>query len=375
MTDPVLSPLASIPPDIASVDDYQPYARARLSQEAWAYFSGGVADEHTLNDNLTAYAKIKLRPRALVDMQGVHTRVSLFGDTYDHPIFLAPIAYQKLAHPDGEMASVLGAGALGAGMVVSTQSSTCLDEVAQARHAPLWFQLYIQPDREFTARLVHRAEAAGYRALVVTIDAPVNGVRNREQRAGFTLPSTISAVNLAGMRLPTTKPPAAGAGPLFGSGLLDAAPVWQDLEWLIALTKLPVLVKGVLNAEDALQAMGIGAAGIIVSNHGGRTLDTLPSSIDVLPEITQTIKGNIPVLVDGGIRRGTDIFKALALGASAVLVGRPYIYALAAAGAPGVAHVLRILRGELEIAMALTGCHTLPTIGSNQLWAPSYFTK
>ncbi|MBP6020004.1 MAG: alpha-hydroxy-acid oxidizing protein [Burkholderiaceae bacterium] len=364
-----LPPLDRIPSDIASVTDYEAYAHQRLSPQAWAYFSGGSADEHTLRDNLKAYNHLRLRSRVLADLSGAHTQLELLGHTLPHPYLLAPIAYQKLAHADGELASVLGAGAVGAGMVVSTLASVSLETLAQASHAPLWFQLYIQPDRDFTVQLMRRAEASGYSALVVTVDAPVNGVRNREQREGFSLPSTISAVNLAGMQQPAEKRPAAGAGPLFGSGLLQSAPSWKDLEWLISLSRMPVLVKGLMTPEDALRARDAGAAGIIVSNHGGRTLDSLPATIDALPAIAQALNGQLPILLDGGIRRGTDAFKALALGAKAILIGRPYLYGLAAAGAPGVAHVLQILRSELEVCMALTGCPTLADITPEALLA------
>lgn len=369
-----LPPLDRIPSDIASVTDYEAYARERLSPHAWAYFRGGSADEHTLCDNIKAYSRLHLRSRVLADLSGAHTRLTLLSQTLPHPYLLAPVAHQKLAHADGELATVLGAGAVGATMVVSTQASISLETLAQARHAPLWFQLYIQPDRDFTVQLMRRAEACGYGALVITVDAPVNGVRNREQRSGFSLPASISAVNLAGMQQPAAAPPEAGAGPLFGSGLLQSAPSWKDLEWLISLSRLPVLVKGLMTPEDALMARDAGAAGIIVSNHGGRTLDTLPATIDALPAIAKVLNGQLPILLDGGIRRGTDAFKALALGASAILIGRPYLYGLAAAGAPGVAHILQILRSELEACMALTGCPSLADITPETLLpAPSSY--
>jgi 4-hydroxymandelate oxidase len=261
------------------------------------------------------------------------------------------------------LATVLAASAMQAGMVVSTQASASLEDIARQARVPLWFQLYILPDRDFTAALVRRAEAAGYRALVVTVDAPVNGVRNREQRAGFVLPPEAEAVNLRGLAPPPAMGGAAGAPVLLGTPLLASAPSWKDIAWLRSLTRLPVLVKGVMTADDAGRAVSEGVDGIIVSNHGGRVLDTLPATIDVLPEIAAAVEGRVPVLMDGGIRRGTDVLKALALGASAVLIGRPYVYGLAAAGAVGVSHVLHILRAELEVAMTLTGCRDLRAIG------------
>ncbi|GAB3369494.1 alpha-hydroxy acid oxidase [Azotobacter armeniacus] len=358
-----LPKLQQIPASIAAVADYEPFARERMSELAWAYMAGGAADELTLRDNCTAFQRLRLRSRALQDLTDGHTRLELFGQRFEQPILLAPVAYQKLAHPEGELATVLAASAVRAGMVVSTQASAALEDIARQAQAPLWFQLYVQPDREFTRELVQRAEAAGYQALVVTVDAPVNGLRNREQRAGFVLPEGVEAVNLHGMR---TLPPAIsriGDSVLFGGPLLAAAPTWRDLAWLRSLTHLPVLVKGVMHPEDARRAVAEGIDGIIVSNHGGRTLDTQPATIEVLEEIARAVEGQLPLLLDGGIRRGTDVFKALALGASAVLVGRPYVFGLAAAGAPGVCHVVQLLRAELEVAMALTGCRTLADIG------------
>ncbi|MDL5596719.1 alpha-hydroxy acid oxidase [Bacillus subtilis] len=363
-----LPPLPRIPAEIAAVGDYEAFARERMSPAAWAYLSGGAADEQTLADNLAAFRRVRLLNRVLEDLGSGDTRVQLGDLTLDYPILLAPVAFQRLAHPDGELASTLGASAMGAAMVVSTQASVSLEAIAQAAQAPLWFQLYIQPDRDFTRELVRRAEAAGYRGLMVTVDAPVNGLRNREQRAGFQLPEGIEAVNLRGMR---TLPPSVaqpGASPLFGSTLLQHAPTWRDLEWLQSLTHLPVWVKGVMNPLDAVRAVEQGVAGIVVSNHGGRTLDGLPATLDVLPAIAEAVGGRVPLILDGGVRRGSDVFKALALGARAVMVGRPYVQALATAGASGVAHVLHLLRTELEVTMALTGCTHLAAIDPSRLW-------
>jgi 4-hydroxymandelate oxidase len=226
----------------------------------------------------------------------------------------------------------------------------------------------VQPDRAVTKALVRRAEAAGYTALVVTVDAPVSGMRNREQRAGFALPPGIAAANLRNIPRADVAQRRESGQLLLGGPLLQAAPTWRDIAWLKSLTPLPLLLKGVMTPEDALLALNAGADGIVVSNHGGRTLDTLPPTLAVLPGIADAVRGRVPVLLDGGIRRGSDIVKALALGASAVLIGRPYLYGLAAAGAVGVAHVIRILLAELEVAMALTGCRTLDEIDRALLW-------
>jgi len=365
MVDEALPPLAQIPANIASVNDYIPYARERMSAAAWAYVSGGAADELTMADNEAAFQRLRIQPRVLACLAGASTELELFGSRLPYPILLAPVAYQRLAHHDGELASVLGASALRATMVVSTQASVTLEDLSASAQSPLWFQLYIQPDRDFTIALIRRAEQAGYQALVLTADAPVNGVRNREQRAGFSLPEHIQAANLRGMRPPPAQHAAAGGSGLFGGPLPALAPTWEDLRWLVQQTRLPVVVKGINTAHDAQQALDNGAAGLVVSNHGGRTLDTLPAAIDALPSVVQAVAGRVPVLLDGGIRRGTDVFKALALGATATLIGRPYIYGLAAAGAPGVAHVLHMLRTELEVTMALAGRPRLQDIDAS----------
>jgi len=357
-----LPKLQQIPATVASLADYELLARERVTEHAWAYVSGGSADEVTLRENCAAFQRLSLRPRVLQDLNGGNTRLDLFGTAFEFPILLAPVAFQRLVHPDGELATALAASAQKAGMIVSTQASLLLEDIARQAQAPLWFQLYIQPDRGFTRELVQRAQSAGYQALVVTVDAPVNGLRNREQRVGFALPADIEAVNLRGMR--SSAPGGqAGGNVLLGGPLLAAAPTWQDIDWLRSLTSLPVLLKGIMTVEDAGRAVDAGAAGIVVSNHGGRTLDTLPASISVLPAIADAVGGRLPLLLDGGIRRGSDVFKALALGAQAVLIGRPYVYGLAAAGALGVSHVIHILRAELELTMALTGCRELSDIG------------
>ncbi len=359
--------LDHIPRDIAALADYEPYARQRLDDNAWAYIAGGVADELTLNDNRAAFDRHRLNGRVLRDLRGGHTRVQLFGQDYAHPILLAPIAHQKLVHPDGELATALAAEVVEAAMVVSTLASTPLEAIAGVGRAPLWFQLYVQPDRGFTRHLVERAEAAGYRALVVTVDAPVWGLRNREQRAGFTLPAGISPANL--YRMPATPMPqlATGQSMVF-DGLLATAATWDDIAWLRAQTRLPLILKGITHPADAREALRQGVDGLVVSNHGGRTLDTLPASLDALPRIADAVGSDLTLLLDSGIRRGSDIVKALALGARAVLLGRPYLYGLATAGPLGAAHVVKLLREELEVTMALCGCATLADITPDVLF-------
>jgi 4-hydroxymandelate oxidase len=363
-----MSAVPQLPPGVVAVDDYEPLAREALPPAIWEWLDGGAADGLTMKRNREAFQQLRLQGRVLHDMTGANTRLTLFGQTLDFPILLAPIAYHKLLHPDGELATVSGASAMRAGMIVSTNATVLIEDIARVAQTPLWFQLYMLEDRGFSRDLVQRAEAAGYQALVVTVDAPVNGVRNREARAGFRLPPDVERVNLRGLSRPYPSPaPRLVDSPLF-NGFLASAPTWKDVAWLRSITRLPVLLKGVMAPGDAARALDEGAAGLVVSNHGGRVLDTLPAAIEALPRIADVVGDKMPLLVDGGVRRGTDILKALALGAKAVLVGRPYAYGLAAAGALGVAHVISILRAELEVAMTLTGCATLEEIDRSVLW-------
>jgi 4-hydroxymandelate oxidase len=354
---------ADLPADIF---DYEKLAPAHMSTIGWNYLSGGAADELSLRWNHEAYARLRLRPQILVDVSQLDTRVALFGRELAFPILLAPTAYHKLAHPEGEAATARGAAASGALMVVSTSATMTLEEVAAAAPGPKWFQLYVQRDREFTRELIRRAEAARYEALVITVDSPVLGARYRETRTHFTLPPGVERANLRGLKTATGGHRATEE--TIYSALLDPKLTWKEIEWLRAVTKLPVVLKGVMTADDAARAVDVGAAGVIVSNHGGRNLDTLPATIEALPEVTARVAGRVPVLVDGGIRRGTDVLKALAFGASAVLIGRPFVYGLAVGGADGVARVVNILRREFEMAMALTGRTNLGQIDREVIW-------
>ncbi|MFY7837378.1 MAG: alpha-hydroxy acid oxidase [Novosphingobium sp.] len=361
----LLPQLTQIPPQIAALGDYEGYARERVEPGAWAYINGGAGDEWTLRENVAAFTRLPLRTRVLRPMKGASTALTLFGCDMAAPILIAPMAFHGLVHPDGEAATALAAAATGTTLVVSTQAGQPIEHIASAAPGAPWFQLYIQPDGAFTESLVARAEAAGYRALVLTVDAPVNGVRNAEARAGFALPPHIHAVNLEGM---CSLAPGPEGALLFGTPLLESVPDWQDISWLRSLTRLPILLKGIVDPEDARRALDCGVDGLIVSNHGGRTLDGVPAAIDLLPAIAGCVDRQVPVLIDGGVRRGTDVLRALALGASAVLVGRPILHALATAGALGVAHALRVLQAEFELAMALTGCRTLDEIDTGCLF-------
>ncbi|PRC91870.1 alpha-hydroxy acid oxidase [Solimicrobium silvestre] len=360
--------LQTVPPHLVTLADHETHALGLLDANARAYFSGGAGDEYTLRANQQAWNQISLRPRVLRSLVGGHTRINLLGRTLAHPILLAPVAFQRLAHNDGELASAYAAAMQGAGFILSTQASVALEVIAQAirdepQRGPLWFQLYWQHDKTLTQQLVQRAEQAGYEALVLTVDAASSGVRDRERRAGFTLPDSVFAANLAGFPAPPPVILEPGQSALF-DGLLRHAPTWDDIGWLQSITSLPILLKGIMHEEDARLAQQHGVAGIIVSNHGGRTLDTVAATATLLPQIRAAVGSDFIVLVDGGIRRGTDLLKAVALGADAVLLGRPAIYGLRNAGAIGVAHVLRLLRDELEVAMALCGCAVLADVTS-----------
>ncbi|SNT72634.1 alpha-hydroxy acid oxidase [Paracoccus seriniphilus] len=356
----------AIPAGIVSLQDYIDAAERRLSPEIWAYIAGSAADGRSRAANRAAFDRHRLRPRVLRDLKGGHSRLTLLGEEIAHPILVAPMAYHRLAHPDGEHATLLGAAARKAISVVSSQASTDMTELAARAQGPLWFQLYFQYHRDDTLQLVRRAEDAGYKALVVTVDAPVNGIRNQEQRAGFSLPQGIHAVNLAGFATPRLHLPEGGSQVF--DGLMQCAPTWADIAWLRNQTELPILLKGILDPEDAELALEHGASGVILSNHGGRVLDAGLSALDALPQVRARLGARALVLMDGGIRRGTDVLIACALGADAVLVGLPILSALAVAGAVGVAHALDILRTEFEVAMALTGCKTLRDITSDTLW-------
>lgn len=348
---------------IHCAQDYEALAPRFLDAPIHAYLAGGSGRERTLAANSRAFARLGIHPRVLRDARAGHTRLKLLGREFAHPVLLAPVAFQALAHPQAEQATARGAAASDTCLVASTLSSCSLEAIAAEAGPERWFQLYLQPRREDTLELVRRAEAAGYGALVVTLDAPVQAPSLRALRAGFRLPDSLQPANLATHPPAPPLPTAArGASRIF-QGIMAQAPGWRDLPWLLGQTRLPVLAKGVLHPCDAKVLKRAGVAGLVVSNHGGRALDGAQASIDALPAIRQAVGGDYPLLLDGGIRAGDDVFKAIALGADAVMIGRLQVYALAAAGALGVAHLIRLLREELELCMVLAGCPTLADIG------------
>lgn len=340
------------------VADYEALAHTAWSHVAWEYFNSGSADEVTLRWNRESLLRTALKPSVMVDVSMVDTRIKLLGQDMAHPILLAPTSTHQLAHPDGELATVSGAGAAGATMIVSTVATRSIEEITKLATQPVWFQLYVEDDRGRTKALIERAEAANCRALCITVDLPFTYARTRESHI---LPE---APRFYFPHLDVTAGPG-GAGRTGGRSRRFS---WADLEWIQSFSKIPIVLKGVLNPDDADHSVKAGVAGIVVSNHGGRALDSVPATIDALPRVVDRVAGRIPVLFDGGIRRGTDIVKGLANGATAVLVGRPYLYGLGASGSDGVRHVIEILRAELEAAMGLLGRTSIAALDRSVFW-------
>jgi isopentenyl diphosphate isomerase/L-lactate dehydrogenase-like FMN-dependent dehydrogenase len=328
-----------------NVWDYERLAEKKLDANARAYFAGGAGDEVTLRENLAAFERRKLRPRVLVDVSSVSTATTVLGTQIALPILIAPLALQRLAHPDGELATARAAAAAGTIMCLSTAATARPAEVAAtAPGAPRWFQVYVFAERSLTEELIAEAVESGFSALALTADTPYLGRRERDLRVDFRIPEQLTV-----------------AGDIFAQGF-HAGLSWRDLEWLAGYG-LPVVVKGILTSEDAHLACEHGATAIVVSNHGGRQLDGVPASLDALEEIVAAVDGRAEVLLDGGVRRGTDVLKALALGARAVLIGRAMVWGLTVAGEEGVADVLRLLRDEVELGLALLGCASPAGVG------------
>ena len=353
-----------------TVDEYEQIARERMDPAAYDYYAGAAGDEQTLADNRQAFDRLKLRPRVLVDVSSIDVRTTVAGYPIDLPVMLAPTAFNRLADEDGEIAAARAAGAAGTLMIASTLSTCSLEEIAGAATGPLWFQLYVYKDRALTQELVARAEACGYKALVLTVDTPLLGRRFRDVRNRFVLPEGISMKNFAAAATEAARWGKHSSFSAYVHDLFDATLSWEAVEWLRSQTKLPIFLKGIMTEEDASLAVHAGASGIVVSNHGGRQLDGVAATIDVLPEIVDAVAGRIEVLIDGGVRRGSDVLKAVALGARAVLIGRPYLWALAAAGEQGVRDVLALLGGELRLAMALAGRPTIASVDRTILQQP-----
>jgi len=352
-------------PPFLNLAEIEVAAKERLTTLAYEYYVGGANDEVTVRENRSAFERLALRYHVLVDVSRRSTKTTVLGAPIDLPVLVAPTAFQRLACDDGELAMARASAASGTVMILSTASTCTIEDVA-AVGGRQWFQLYVYADRGLTKALIERAEAAGMGAVVLTVDAPVLGRRERDVRNRFHLPDGIRLANVpsSGSIPVPTGPGDSGLHNHFASGI-DAGLTWRDIEWLRSITRLPVLIKGIVRGDDAARAVEHGVAGIIVSNHGGRQLDTAVASIRALPEVVEAVAGRVEVLLDGGVRRGTDVIKALALGARAVLLGRPVVWGLAADGENGARRVLELMRAEIDLAMALCGCPTIDDITSD----------
>lgn len=357
------------------LNDFEAHARKILPLNALGYYQSGACGEETLRLNVNSFKKLRIRPRVLVNVSKRSVKCEVFGEEISCPIGVAPSAMQKLAHSEGENANVKAVEKFGTIYILSTLSTTSLEEVARsAPNVTKWFQLYVYKDRDLTRSLVQRAERAGFKALVVTVDTAVFGIRYKDARNNFTLPPHLNLANFTGLE---SKMGTSEGSSLFSyvNSLFDDSLSWSDIEWLQSITQLPVVVKGVLTAEDAIIAADIGVKGILVSNHGGRQLDTSPSSIEALPEISKAVGHRVEVFLDGGVRHGTDVLKAIALGAKMVFIGRPALWGLACGGEDGVSCVLNILKEEFEKALALAGCTKIEDVKPEMVVHESYYSR
>jgi len=351
------------PPSPVNLADFEAVAREALEKPVYDHLAGGADDEWTLKENLTAWSRIRLLPKVLRDVTQCDLSTTLLGEPISMPVVLAPVACHRIFHVDGEYAVARAAAQARTIFTVSTGASYSLEEVARVADGPCWFQLYAYQDRAITRGLVERAEGAGYKAICLTVDSPVSGRRERDLRNGFIRPKkfiykTLGDIGFKGIASNLDEEQLLA----FSAKALTVALTWDYLEWLRSLTRLPFLLKGILTKEDAVHAASLGVEGIVVSNHGGRQLDGCPAAIDVLEGIAGAVGGRSEILMDSGVRRGTDVLKALALGARAVMVGRPYIWGLAVNGEIGVTQVIELLREEFKIALGLAGCSRVSEI-------------
>ncbi|KAL9662329.1 hypothetical protein QQ045_027162 [Rhodiola kirilowii] len=382
--------------EITNVMEYEKIAKEKLPKMVYDYYASGAEDQWTLQENRNAFSRILFRPRILIDVSKIDITTTVLGFNISMPIMIAPTAMQKMAHPDGEYATARAASAAGTIMVYLTSSlitilfiylnnfisylfffqtlsswaTSSVEEVASTGPGIRFFQLYVYKDRNVVQQLVRRAERAGFKAIALTVDTPRLGRREADIKNRFTLPSNLTLKNFEGLNLGQMSKTDDSGLASYVAGQTDRTLSWKDVEWLQTITKLPILVKGVLTAEDTKLTLQSGAAGIIVSNHGARQLDYVPATISALEEVVKAAQGRIPVFLDGGVRRGTDVFKALALGASGIFIGRPVVFSLAADGEAGVRKVLQMLRDEFELTMALSGCRSLKEITRNHITAP-----
>jgi len=353
--------------EITNVMEYQAIAKQKLPKMAYDYYASGAEDEWTLQENREAFSRILFCPRILIDVSKIDMTTTVLGFKISMPIMIAPTAMQKMAHPDGEYATARAASAANTIMTLSSWATSSVEEVASTGPGIRFFQLYVYKDRKVVEQLVRRAERAGFKAIALTVDTPRLGRREADIKNRFVLPPNLTLKNFEGLDLGKMDQAADSGLASYVASQIDRTLSWKDVKWLQTITTLPILVKGVITAEDTRLAVENGAAGIIVSNHGARQLDYVPATISALEEVVKAARGQLPVFLDGGVRRGTDVFKALALGAAGVFVGRPVVFALAAAGEAGVSNVMKMLRDEFELTMALSGCTCLADITRNHI--------
>ncbi|MQL71029.1 hypothetical protein Taro_003343 [Colocasia esculenta] len=370
--------------EITNVSEYEAIAKAKLPKMVYDYYASGAEDQWTLQENRNAFSRILFRPRILIDVSKIDMTTTVLGYKISMPIMIAPTAMQKMAHPDGEYATARAASAAGTIMTLSSWATSSVEEVASTGPGIRFFQLYVYKDRKVVAQLVRRAERAGFKAIALTVDTPRLGRREADIKNRFTLPPYLTLKNFEGLDLGKMDKANDSGLASYVAGQIDRSLSWKDpfgdlraltfvqwgvdalaqmdVKWLQTITTMPIFVKGVMTAEDTRLAIQAGAAGIIVSNHGARQLDYVPATISCLEEVVKAAQGRVPVFLDGGVRRGTDVFKALALGASGIFIGRPVVFSLAAEGEAGVRKVLQMLREEFELTMALSGCLSLKDI-------------
>ncbi|KAK0172704.1 hypothetical protein PV328_005989 [Microctonus aethiopoides] len=360
---------------LVCIDDFEKLALKILTPSVRDYYKSGAGDEITLKWNREAFRKYKIRPRVLTDVSKRDISTVILGEKISMPLGIAPTAMQRMAHPDGECANARAAEAVGTIFIQSTISTCSVEEIAKAApNAIKWFQLYVYYDRDITLDLIKRIEHAGFKAIVLTVDTPIFGVRRADVRNKFVLPSHLKLANFNGNLSTKINNAKAGSGlNEYVTNLFDDSLSWQDIDWLISITQLPIIVKGILTAEDALLAADKGVKAIIVSNHGARQIDGTPATIDVLPEIVKVVGGRVEIYLDGGIRQGTDVFKALALGAKMVFIGRPMIWGLAQGGEKGAKAVLELMKKDIDQTFALTGCRSVADVTRNMVVHESYY--
>ncbi|XP_014599549.1 PREDICTED: peroxisomal (S)-2-hydroxy-acid oxidase GLO5 isoform X1 [Polistes canadensis] len=358
------------------VKDYEKYGHNNLPPFVRDYYKSGAGDECSLRWNREAFKRYRIKPRCLRDVSKRDLSTTILGDKISMPLGVAPAAMQRMAHPDGECANARAAEAAGTIFILSTMSTSSIEEVAEAAPKCIkWFQLYVYTDRNITLNLVKRAEKAGFKALVLTVDAPIFGNRRADLRNRFSLPKHLRLANFEGALSDKVTTSKTGSGlNEYVSELFDPSLSWKDITWLKSNTKLPIVLKGILTAEDAILAVKYGVSAIIVSNHGARQIDSVPATIEVLPEIVNTVKDKVEIYMDGGIIQGIDVFKALALGAKMVFMGRPLLWGLSYAGEKGALNILEIMRTEIDHTFALTGCTTVIDVTKDMIVHESHYS-